>query len=364
MKKLICVLSCLLFMSGCSTPKEKELTKYSTTLMEAGFDTFIQFTGYCEDEETFLNYGKQLQKEFIQYNALFDKYNDYEGIHNIKTINDQAGVAPVTVHEDIIELLTFAKEYDIKTNHNFDITLGNLLEVWHTYREQAINGGVAAIPSMEELTEAKEKSGWNYVEIDEENNTVYISNPDVSLDVGAVAKGFACEKVAQSLIESGFTSGIINAGGNVRIIGQKPNQSDWEIGIQIPDPTLNDSLIRLKANDDISVVTSGDYQRYYEYEGEKMHHIIDPVTMMPSRHTRAVTVLTKDSGVADILSTTLFTLSYEDGKALLEQLKNDGLQVEAVWLFDETTDLPKEATMKEKGYYIAYTDGLKDAIIQ
>lgn len=362
MKKILTLLLCsCMLLTACS--KKKELNKYTTTLLDVGFDTFVQFTAYTEDEDTFKSYGLDLQEQFKHYNALFDKYNTYEGVNNIKTINDNAGIEAVKVEDDLMEMLVLAKQYSTYSSSHFDITMGSVLEIWHNYREDA-ETNPPAIPSMEELTAAKTNSGWEFVEINEAEQSVYITNKEVSLDVGAIAKGFACEKVAQDLQKDGLTSGIINAGGNVRLIGDKPNGSLWEVGIQIPDASLSDSLIRVKMSKDMSFVTSGDYQRFYMYENQMMHHIIDPTTLFPSRHARSVTVITADSGIADMLSTTLFTMSYEDGNKLLETLRENGIEVEAIWLFDETNDLPEDIKLTRQGYSIQYTDGLEYAIVK
>lgn len=368
MKKILCVLIALLTLSGCGST----LKKYSMTSTSLGFDTVVSFTAYTENEATFKKYENQLKTEFLRFSKLFDKYENYDGINNIKTINDQAGSKPVKVDPVIIELLKESQEYDEWTNHRFDVTMGAVLNIWHDYRERGLllneKNKPAAIPTMKELKEAEKNTGWDHVQIDEKNNTVYIDDASVSLDVGGNAKGFAVEKIAQSLEKAGLKHAILNGGGNVRLIGEKPDSEHWTVGIQIPNLTVNstDSLLSLKIPSSYSIVTSGDYQRYYMADGKTMHHIIDPSTLMPARHCRAVSVLTEDSGIADTLSTALYTLSHKDGVALLKKLKEEhGITADAVWVYDDSQ--PKEDdvdSISVKGYEVVISEGLKDSIVK
>ncbi len=339
---------------------------------DIGFDTVVSFIAYTDSEAEFEKYSDKLKELFLHYDHLFDKYNSYDGINNIKTINDNAGKQSVEVDPAVIDLLTLSKQYDSISSHQFDITMGSVFNIWHDYREEGTianqNGTESKIPSMSELEEAQKHTGWEHVQIDEENNTVYIDDPNVSLDVGGVAKGFAVELIAEELESEGLEHAIINGGGNIRLIGNKPVDDTWSVGIQIPNlnAQATDSLVSIKSNGDTSFVTSGDYQRYYTYNGEIMHHIIDPDTLMPARHCRSVTVITKNSGIADILSTTLYSMTHQEGVELLNKLKEEeGIEANAIWVYDENQ--PKEddtESFSKDGYEIVFSDGLKDAISQ
>ncbi len=354
-------------LSGCSTQK-KELQQFSMTSTTLGFDTVITFTAYTKDEATFHSYESILKKDFKYYDKLFDKYHSYDNINNIKTINDHAGKEPVKVNQEIFNLLSLAKEYDDISHHQFSITMGSVLNIWHDARTQAEkNANDVALPSMSDLKKANAHTGWEHVELNKKNNTVFIKDKNTQLDVGAIAKGYAVEKIASKLEDAGLEHAIINAGGNVRLIGDKPNHKPWSVGLQIPDhkQLSTKSLISLSINDSTSFVTSGDYQRYFEYDGKLMHHIIDPSTLMPARYCRSVTVITKDSGIADMLSTTLFTMSYQDGVKLLNQLEKDkGIHAEAIWVYDDSL-LPNDdvkTLYKASDYYLLFTDGIKKMI--
>lgn len=363
---ILCILLCIPIFSGCSkqTPTYE---KYSMSSTELGFDTVISFIAYTENEEIFQRYASKLKELFLYYDQLFSKYDTYSNVNNIKTINDHAGKQPVKVEQDLIDMLLEAKTYGTLSNYEFDITMGAVLNIWHTYRENAENGQVL-IPTQEELTQAHTYTGWKHIQIDEKAKTVYIDNPNTQLDVGGVAKGYAVEKIAQKLEEMGCKHAIINGGGNIRIIGNKPETTYWSVGIQIPEYATNStkSLLSVKIDASASFVTSGDYQRFYTYENQIMHHIIDPSTLQPARHCRSVTVISEDSGIADMLSTALFTLSHKDGQALLDQLKETkGIQAGAIWVYDSTQ--PKEDDTKAlhiDGYDVIISPSIQEQIIQ
>ena len=347
----------------CGCHEKPTLSKHSGQILDGGFDTFIQLIAYTQSEDEFEDYLALTKERFQYYNALFDRYHNYEGINNLKTINDNAGKQAVAVDQELIALLKQTKQYTQLANGRYDVSFGAVLEVWHRYREEATSGGEIAVPTMAELKDASLHTGWDLIEIDEQAGTVYIKDPFASIDLGSAAKGYAAEKCALALQEAGLRHAILNAGGNVRIIGDKPESDNhsWSVGIQLPSNQESASLAAVYMDKDSSFVTSGDYQRAYEYEGIMYHHIIDPSTLMPARHMRSLTIICEDSGLADILSTTLFTMSYEEGNALLTQLKEQGIAAEAVWVFDANETAPDIESLYTKGsYLIAISDGLRD----
>ncbi|MBR3694398.1 MAG: FAD:protein FMN transferase [Erysipelotrichales bacterium] len=326
--------------------------------LDLGFDTVISLTAYTDSTTKFNEYYAVLEEKFRYYHQLFDKFNTYEGINNIKTINDQAGIAPVVVDEELMDLLVLSKEWYEKSHGAFDITLGPVLNVWHNYREEAnelaLLGLDGNVPTYDELQEASEFVGWQYVELDEENMTVYLNHANASLDVGGVAKGYATEKVAQELECMGLTSGIVNAGGNIRTIGEKPNGEAWSVGIQDPnDPESEGSLDSVRYHASMSMVTSGDYQRYYMVDGVRYHHLISPFTLYPADTYRSTSVNIKNSALADILSTAVYVLPYEEGSALLDSVGAMG-----IWVSDENKAFEAEHSQVINGSFIAVSDDL------
>lgn len=369
-KSLIVVLSSfLIFLSGCTKTSSNE--KFTFETLDAGFDTFISFTGYAESKTTFDKYAKVLEEEFKHYDQLFDKYNSYPNINNIKTINDEAGKNSVVIDTELIILLKQAQDFAKLSDNHFDITMGSLLNVWHLAREEGLilnaDNKSGNLPSDSDLQSAYEHHGWEHVIIDEEASSVYIDDLLVQLDVGGNAKGYAVQQVSDKMKEIGLKSGIINAGGNVSLIGKKDDGNKWKVGIQVPDAQLanGDSLLTFAIDENQSFVTSGDYQRYYTVDDKMMHHIIDPTTMYPAKYVRSITIVTEDSSIADILSTALFTLSYDAGLALLKKVEKEfSTTIGAIWVYDDTILPPANTTpIKKNNYQIVTTDNLVDSII-
>jgi thiamine biosynthesis lipoprotein len=323
-------------LSGCS--EGVAYNRYNDTFFDS-FDTVTQVIGYTKTEDEFKGYMTQIHDRMLELHKLYDKYNNYEGINNIKTINDNAGIEPVKVDKEIIDLITFSKEMYNNSNQKTNIAFGAVLSIWSEYRDDAeFDPNNAKIPPIGILEEANKHTDINKVIVDQENMTVYLEDPEMSLDVGAVAKGFATEIVVQELLEAGFDSWIMSAGGNIRAVGKPkdPAKDKWGIGIQNPDKNIfgdGSNILDTVFMNDISVVSSGDYQRYYVVDDQRIHHIIDPGTLMPASYYRAVNVVIEDSGLADFYSTEVFLLPYGESRDFVESV--DGL--EAIWVFEDGT---------------------------
>lgn len=324
----ICITFLLLFnLAACGTPEKK---RYEGEFLQL-FDTATRIIGYAHSKEEFREYVQLIHDELEIYHRLYDIYNDYEGINNIKTINDNAGIQPVKVDQRIIDLLLFARDaYEISEGR-MNVALGAVLRIWHDYRELGTDDPERAeVPPMELLRSAAEHVDINNMVIDESEGTVYLADPEMSLDVGGIAKGYAVEQVTKYIMERGFTDGLISVGGNVRSFGYKGDDKQlWSIGVQNPERGGADLYTVLIT--DRSLVSSGDYIRYYTVDGKRYHHIIDPETLMPSEYFTAVTIICEDSGMADALSTMIFNMSYEQGMEYIEDLP----KTEAVWVFTD-----------------------------
>lgn len=309
--------------------------KYSESFFDA-FDTVTTVVVYAKSEAEFRTYYDIVESRFRELHRLYDIYNTYPGINNLKTVNDNAGVRPVEVDQRIIDLIESAREWRERTGGKANIAMGAVLRIWHDYREHGRDfPDEASLPPMEELVKAARHTDLEKVVVDKEAGTVYLEDPEMSLDVGAVAKGYATELVVRELVAAGLKSGMVSAGGNVRAIGMPFDgvRKRWGVGIQDPDRFVfaDDALLDVVYINDASVVSSGDYERYYIVDGEVYHHLIDPDTLMPAEHYRAITVVTEDSGLADFLSTALFLMPYEESRAVADSL--DG--VEALWVMPD-----------------------------
>lgn len=327
---LVLLLAILLALPSCQSGK----TRYQAQFLEL-FDTMTQIVASADSKEQFTEFSQFIYDTLAEYHKLYDIYHDYEGISNVKTINDNAGKAPVKVDRRIIDLLLFAKEKFTETGGKCNVAMGSVLKIWHTYREEGIDDpDNAKVPPMSDLIAASKHTDINKVIIDEAASTVYLSDPLMSLDVGAVAKGYATEQVCQAAEKKGTTSALVSVGGNVRAIGSKDGKDEpWLVGVQNPDLSSDQDLLLTAKVINKSVVTSGIYERYYTVDDVNYHHIIDPVTLMPARFFQSVTILTHDSGLADVLSTAIFCLSYEDGLKVIRSLPD----TEALWVLPDGT---------------------------
>ena len=314
----------------CCCGKIEKLNKYSTYSMDY-FDTVITITGYEKTEEEFDRISSEMMSLLGEYHQLYTIYHRFDGIENLCTVNElvDGEHRTVTVDRRIIDMLLYAKEMYNKTDGIMNIAMGSVLSLWHDYRTIGKdNPEQASLPPMDLLTEAAKHTDINDIIIDEAASTVTISDPQMKLDVGAIAKGYATERVAKTFEEKGITGYILNVGGNVRTIGAKGDGADWTVGIE--DPEGEDYLAYLELNGQ-SVVTSGSYQRFYYVDGKPYHHIIHPDTLMPATGYLSVSVVCKDSGMADALSTALFCLPQAQGQELIEQISN----AEAMWVTED-----------------------------
>lgn len=331
---LCLILGLLVFLTGCpesintgKNPRPKGMAYFSY------FDTVSYIYSYAGDsDKTFEANCNGASIVLEQYHQLFDIYYEYSGVVNLRTLNLNAGGEPMAVDQKLIDFLVYAKSLYQTTNGEMNVMMGSVLKLWHDCREQASkNPSKASIPTEQELAQANEHTDISLLEIDVENKTVRIADSQASIDVGALGKGYAVEKTAEYLESKNAKGYVLNVGGNIRIVGTKPDGSGWKTGIKNPkNPETYAKLITIS---DTSCVTSGDYERYFTVGGQRYHHIIDKDTLMPSKHFSSVTVITKNSGLSDALSTALFSMSYEDGLALTQSIGN----VEVLWVTGDGT---------------------------
>lgn len=361
LKKLVLSLlslSMMMIMTGCS--KKYELMSHYIT---GPFDTITTYMSYVSSEDEFNEQCDYIEEQLNYYDQLFDKYNTYNGMNNLKTINDNAGKKAIEVDQPLIDLLNLSIERNRKISSKVNIAFGSVINIWHDYREEAeSHDGVGTVPSDEELEKANQHTSIDSIEIDEKKKTVYINDALASIDVGATAKGYAIELIKDGLIEMGVDNFLLSGGGNVASHGQRKIQKEGEfylddcadkfcVGIESPqdgnyaasadDPDSENEAVLVVQGE--SIVTSGDYQRFYQdVNGVRYHHLIDPETLYPAVHFRSVSIITEDSGLADFLSSAVFLMEYEEGLKLVNSL--DG--VEAIWLLEDGK--------------IKMSDGLKD----
>jgi thiamine biosynthesis lipoprotein len=338
MKKIISVLIVIVMLfslPSCNTGKEehKQYKTRSRTISEYYFNTFSTVSTYKDESDLPKeSYAKAAEDILEYYHKLFDIYFEYDGMNNLCTINKNAGKSPVKVDEEMIVFLEYCKELYTITGGKTNVMLGSVLEIWHDTREDALDDfgylHPDELPTLDELRKANEHTSIDLLVIDKEASTVYISDRKAAIDVGAIAKGYTVDILAERIGALGADSVALNIGGNIRTIGLKPEAQPWVIGLTNPDKTSDDSLYCRVQIGSSSMVTSGNYERFF-YAGEtKYHHIIDPATLMPAAYFSSVTIITENSGLADALSTALFCMSYEDGLALVNSIGG----VEVIWI--------------------------------
>lgn len=323
-------------VTGCKSQKKK-YTHYTLDY----FDTATTIIGFADSQNEFDKVCGKIEAKLDEYHKLYNIYEAYEGINNLHTVNKlfDGQHKEIPVDRKIIDMLLFSKEIYNKTQGNTNIAFGSVLSIWHTHRTQGIkNPDKAELPDYSELKQASLNTNIDDVIIDTKKNTVYLANDNMTLDVGAVAKGYAVEMIAKWMREENISGYILNVGGNVRIVGDRPDREKWTVGIENPNNTEN--YVELLQLGDSALVTSGAYQRYYTVNGKNYHHIINPQTLMPNESYLSVSVLSDNSALADGLSTALFNLSLAEGKKIVASM--DG--VEAMWV------LPNNKREYSKGF--------------
>lgn len=312
-----------IILSACA-PKEK---RYSAEFLEL-FNTVGKIVGYAEYPEQFKESSDFIYERLTFYHQHYNAFKDFEGINNIKTINDNAGIRPIKVDPSVIELLEFCKEGHRLTDGKVNIAMGSVLKLWHDKRNEFMyDAEHATLPEAEELKEASEHTEIEDIIIDRDEQTVYLADPKMRLDVGAIAKGYAVQRVVDEARAKGIDRMILSIGGNVATIGTKPSGELWQVGVQNPEVKSKEQITPSLMLRDYSLVSSGDYERFFIVDGISYSHIIDPQTLYPPRHFRQVSIICKDSALADLYSTALFIMSLEEGRTFIE--KTDA---EAMWV--------------------------------
>jgi len=325
-KRLICAVAVVLMIGSLISCTSQEKKKKYTTLSMDYFDTVITITGYENSQEEFDTRAGEILSQLKEYHQLYNIYHSFDGLENLYTVNEATDVHTFELDKRIIDMLLYAKEMYTLTDGMMNVAMGSVLSLWHTSRTNGNeNPEQASLPPIDMLKKASLHTDISKLVIDEESCTVTLTDPLMKLDVGAIAKGYATECIARDLEEKGVSGYILNVGGNVRTIGLRADGTEWTVGIE--NPNGGEYLAHLKLNGQ-SLVTSGSYQRFYYVDGKPYHHIIDPDTLMPAEGYLSVSVVCRDSGMADALSTALFCMSQEDGMALVDMI--DG--VEAMWL--------------------------------
>ncbi len=299
---------------ACSPRQKKHQCEYFDL-----FDSYARLTVYTQSDKDFENYEKIFHDELQRLHKLLDIYNQYDGTVNLYTLNHLSQNESATVDPTLVDFLCRAIEIHTLTEGYTCLTMGSVTSLW----KQAISDN--ALPSNASLAEAARHTDIAALSIDPDTLTVTRRDGELLIDAGALAKGYAAEQAAEVLAAAGCESFIIDLGGTVLAHGTKPGGEAWRSGIE--DTELSFSL------DGEVLSTSASKYRGFDFEGRRYHHIISPITLYPENTFLSVSVIHEDGMTADALSTALFSMSLEDGRALMDSI--DGAR--AVWILADGT---------------------------
>lgn len=322
---MLLIIAALITGAGCTQGD----AKYQYVFFDV-FDTVTELTVYAASETAAADAARAAHERLIYLNRLYDIYNEYDDAVSLMAVNASAAKAPVSVSDETMALLKFAKEAYKLTGGRVNAAMGGVLSIWHDYREAGLaDEANAKLPPMELLEQAAEHTDINSIVLDEAKGTVFFTDDMVRLDVGAIAKGFAGQIVTDELnarIDAGeISAALISLGGNICAAGAKPNGDEWQIAVQSPRGEGNAATVSIASG---YVITSGDYQRYYTVNGIRYNHIIDPDTLMSADKYASVTVVSSNGALADALSTALFIMDTDEARALIDSIDD----AEALWI--------------------------------
>lgn len=312
MKKIILFLTAAvtaLTAAACSSPRKSE----SLSVTGMYFDTVVTVEAWGTDMDTL----DQCMEMCRSYEQLLSAHIETS---EISAVNHAKG-QPVTVSEETAELIELGYQYGVLSGGLFDITIAPASSLWDFH-----DGDNAHIPDAEELSEAVSHIDYRCIRVD--GCTVTLADPEAAIDLGGIAKGYIADQIKKYLEDEGVEHALINLGGNMLAVGGRYDGTDFQIGIQKPFAETGTVLASVAISGK-SVVSSGNYERYFEQDGEIYHHILDPATGYPAdTGLNQVTIISDSSAQGDALSTTCFLLGLDKGMELIQSL--DG--VEAVFV--------------------------------
>lgn len=312
---LMGIIFVIIFFGLSNNQSKKTITKTDFFL-----DTFVSVTIYGESDELLL------KKSFERINVLDDKLTAFKEDSDLWLIKENAGIKPIKVSEDTFSIVEKSLEYSSLSQGKFDVTINPLVLLWGIHGSE-----VKDPPGEDEIYAVLSKIDFEKIELDKEQKTIYLKEAGMSLNLGAIAKGYIADEMMKILKEEEVEHALINLGGNVLSMGGKDKDTPFGIGVEDPR-NPGEGYLGVISMDSGSVVTSGNYQRYFtDLQGKKYHHILDPDTGYPAdTGINQVTVITEKSIDADALSTMFFLLGVEEGMKLIDGLDD----VEVIFVTD------------------------------
>lgn len=295
--------------------EQESIQRYSKT--ELLLDTVFEVAVFAEDE---VEGNRLLRESFNEVRALEKVLSRFVSGSDVDKINNHAGIEPVEVSRDTFKVIKKGMYFGELSDGGFDVTIAPLMELW------GFGTGQQRVPSLEEIEKTLPLIDFREIKIDEQRYTVYLPDDQMALDLGGVAKGYIVDRIVQYLQSQNVENAFVNAGGDIRVIGSRIDDTPWRIGIRHPRDRDDQEIIAVIPIVAKAVVTSGDYERFFTSGGERYHHILDPHDGFPASGVISVSIVAQDCITADGLSTAVFILGPQKGLELLESLP----QVEGV----------------------------------
>ena len=275
---------------------------------QVSMGTFVEITLIGSSEESTRKAAFQAFQEIKRIEQLMSPWIESS---DVSRINQSAGKEWVKVSPETFMVIKTANEISGLSEGRFDITVGPLTQLWRMAREKGVP------PSAEELRQKLDLVNFRNVMIEEEGK-VFLKKREMAIDLGGIAKGYAVDRAFELLNSLGYKYLIVNAGGDLRTGGLKLDQP-WSIGIQ--DPRASQKMMAMMSVSDAAIATSGDYEKFFMYQGKRYHHIFNPKDGLPPEECQSVTLLCKEGMVADALATAVFVLGPEKGYSLCQKLE-------------------------------------------
>jgi len=289
---------------------------YSGNRSQLAMDTLIEISVLTKHK----NVNAQLDKAFSMVTEYEDKFSYFNERSVLSNINNSPDIMQ-SLDEDIYQILQLAERLYYESNHLYDVSIGNLVDIWDFSKE--------IVPTEESISEALSKTGFDNVEYTE--TTIRLQN-GIRLNFGSICKGYIIDKVMEYLISQNPEEAKVNAGGDMRLYSD--GKRKWRVGIQ--HPRDSESIIANLNIPDMAVVTSGDYERFFMVGGKRYHHILNPLTGYPTDMTVSVTILSPSAFLADALSTAAFVMNPNDAMKLVRTFPD----TEAIiYFYDQEADL-------------------------
>ena len=297
----------LIVISLSFTSQAQQAHKRTLKLMGSRFD----ITVVAEDSITAKDYIECGIEEIDRIEKLISSWDENS---QTSEINKYAGIKPVKVEAELFNLIERAMMISKLTDGAFDITYASMDKIWK------FDGSMRKMPSEEDVRASVTKVGYNNILLDKEKFTVFLKIKGMKIGFGAIGKGYAADMAKKLLVAKGVTSGIINASGDMNSWGKQVDGNEWKVAIT--NPLNKNKVFALLPISNGAVVTSGDYEKYVEFNGKRYSHIIDPRTGYPSTGIISVTVFAQKAELADALATSVFVMGKEAGLDRINQLPN------------------------------------------